>query len=147
MKIDNGWEIYYSNYYLLPQTKSTKTSLINPFSNLIITTNQGETFTKLEDVDIEILESDKILLFLNLPKETKVIGKTASTQILLRSYNIKLEIDIKADNVYQRVWKRLSNVGMSIGRTTVTGKISWSDDNGKHIVELNGLGTIWNMRH
>lgn len=147
MKMDNGWEIYYSNYYLLPQTKSTKTSIINPLSTLFITTNQGETFTKLEDVEINILESDKVLFFLNLPKETKVKGKTSSAQLLLRTYNINLELDIKADNVYQKVWKRLSNVGMSIGRATIIGKISWSDDDGKHIVDLNGLGTIWNMRH
>lgn len=147
IKTDNGWEIYYSNYYLLPQTKSTKTSIINPLSTLVITTNQGETFTKLEDIEVNILDSDKILLFLNLPKETKVKGKTSSTQLLLRTYNINLELDIKADNVYQRVWKRLSNVGMSIGRATITGKISWSDNDGKHIVDLNGLGTIWYMRH
>ncbi len=147
MKMGNGWEIYYSNYYLLPQTKSTKTSIVTPLSSLAITTNQGETFTKLNDVEINILESDKILLFLNLPKETKVTGKTSSTQLLLRTYNINLDLDIKADNVYQRVWKRLSNVGMSIGRATITGKISWSDEDGKHLVDLNGIGTIWNMRH
>ncbi len=150
IRMDNGWEIYYSNYYLLPQTKSTKTSLINPLSSLVITTNQGETFTKLEDVDINILESDKSekkILPINFPRETKITGKTSSVQILLRSYNLKLDIDIKTDNVYQRVWGRLSNVGMSIGRATVTGKISWSDDDGKHLVDLNGIATIWNMRH
>ncbi|RLF26798.1 MAG: hypothetical protein DRN05_06545 [Thermoplasmata archaeon] len=147
MRADNGWEIYYNNYYLLPQTKSTKTSVVNPLSSLVITTNQGETFTKLEAAEINILDSDKILPFLNLPKEIKVKGKTSSIQLLLKTYNINLDIDIKADNVYQRVWKRLSNVGMSIGRVTLTGKISWSDNDGKHMVDLNGLGTIWNMRH
>jgi hypothetical protein len=36
---------------------------------------------------------------------------------------------------------------MKIGRNTVTGEITWSDDDGEHEINLNGIGTIWNMRH
>ena len=147
MTLDNGWNVYYSNYYLLPQIKSTKTTKITPFSSLMITTNKGETITKLDDLEIQIKDSEKNLLFLNLPTSTRVTAQPSSAQILLRSYNIELDVDITADNTIDRIWKRLANVGMRIGRVTISGKISWSDDDGKHDLDLNGIGTIWNMRH
>jgi predicted secreted hydrolase len=146
MQLDNGWNIYYSNYYLLPQLKSIKESKINPFSNLIITTNQGETLTKLENVDIEITESDTLFLLLNIPISSRVNAGTSPTQVVLNSYEIKLDINIKAENTYDHTWKRLSYVGMKIGGCSVSGKISWIDDV-EHEVELSGIGTIWNMRH
>lgn len=147
MTLENGWNIYYSNYYLTPQLRSTLTSKINPLASVIITTDKGQKITRLENVDIEIVESDKALLFLNIPIEIKITGTTGSSQLLLQTYNIKLDLDIKADNTYERVWKRLANVGMKIGRSTISGEISWSDQGEKHIVELEGIGTIWNMRH
>jgi len=147
MTLDNGWNIYYSNYYFLPQVKSTKTSKINPFGDLIITTDKGASLTRLENIDIEIVESDQIMLFLNIPNYTKVTAKPKSTQIILESHNINLDLDIKADNTYEKLWKRFANIGMKIGKTTISGKISWTDNEGKHDIELNGIGTIWNMRH
>jgi predicted secreted hydrolase len=147
MTLDNGWNMYYSNYYFLPQIKSTKTSKINPFASLIITTNKGETLTRLEDIDVEIVESDQLMILMNIPIQTKVTAKASSTQILLKTYNIKLDIDIKADNTYEKIWKRFANVGMKIGRVTISGIVSWSEEDEKYNVELNGIGTIWNMRH
>jgi predicted secreted hydrolase len=84
MTLDNGWNIYYSNYYFLPQIQSTKIFEINPFVTVIITTNQGETITKLEDVNIKVTESDQIFLLLNIPSETQITARPSVTQILLQ---------------------------------------------------------------
>lgn len=147
MKFNNGWNIYYSNYYSLPQRQSTKTSTVNPFANLIITTDQGKTLTKLENVDIEILESEKLFLLLNMPTKTQIHATASTSQILLKTYNIELNLEIIPDNTYDQTWKRLSFVGMKIGRSKISGDISWEDEQGEHMLNLEGIGTIWNMRH
>ena len=145
--LDNGWNIYYSNYYFTPQFKSIETIKINPFASLIITTDKGETITRLGNVEVEILNSDKIFLSLNIPVETGVTAKTGPSQLLLQPYEINLVLNIKADNTYDHLWKRFVHVGMKIGRCTVYGEITWSDEDGDHDIDLNGVGTIWNMRH
>ena len=111
------------------------------------TTDQGKTLTILEDVDIKIILSDDILLNLNIPVETQVKATTSLTQIVLSSYNINLDFTIKSDNVFDKTWKKIAPVSMRIGRTSATGTITWSDDYGDHVVALNGIGTIWHMRH
>ena len=146
MKLDNGWNIYYSNYYVTKQRLPARTTRINPYASLIITTDQGETITQLGDVDITVKKSDKLFLLLKMPTDMTVSAKTSITQPLLRTYSIHLDIDITAANTYDRTWKIPTYVGMKIGLNTVSGKISWSDDDGIHEVELSGLGTIWNMR-
>jgi len=35
---------------------------------------------------------------------------------------------------------------MKIGMSKISGKITWSDDEGDQEVELNGIGNIWSMR-
>jgi predicted secreted hydrolase len=147
MTLENGWNIYYTNYYLLPQLRSTMNSKYNPFATCIITTDNGNTLTRLEDVDIKITTSDKAILLLNLPLETQVTARSANTQILLKTFNILLGLDISADNTYDHTWRGFKHVGMKIGRSTISGSITWSDDDGDHDIDLNGIGTIWNMRH
>lgn len=146
MKLDNGWNIYYSKYYLTRQILPTQTSLINPLAVLIITTDKGETITPLEDLDIKIKDSDKLFLLLKMPTEIEINAKPSISQILLKTYNIRLDIDIVAKNTYDKTWKFPTYIGMKIGFNTVTGTIKWSDDDGDHEIELNGIGTIWNMR-
>ena len=145
--MDNGWNIYYSKYYLTSQLKSIKESNTDVLTNLIITTDQGKTLTILEDVDIKILLSDDVLLTLKMPVETQVKATSSLTQIVLSSFNIKLDFNIKSENVFDNTWKMISPVSMRIGRTSSTGTITWSDDYGEHEVVLNGIGTVWNMRH
>jgi len=151
MTLDNGWNIYYSNYYLTRQITPTKTINLNPLASMIITTDQGDTITRLEDIDVEITKSDKLkFLLLKMPTEFNITAKPKTlTQFLLKTYDVKLNMDIVADNAntYERTWKLPTYVGMKIGRNTVTGKITWSDEDGSHEVDLNGIGTIWNMRH
>ncbi len=146
IKLNNGWNIYYNKYYILPQFKATTTSKINPFSNLIITTDQGETVTILDNVDIEILESDKLFALLNVPTKMKITATSSASQIILDPYNVVLDLNIEAAKTYWHVWKFPSYVGMKIGRCSVSGSISWTD-NEDHTVDLKGIGTIWNMRH
>jgi predicted secreted hydrolase len=145
--MDNGWNIYYSKYYLSSQLRSTKESDTNILTNLIITTDQGRKLTILEDVNVKILQSNDVLLLLKMPIETEIKATTSLTQVLLNSYNIKLDLNLKAENVLDNTWKKISPVSMRIGRNTATGTITWSDDYGDHEVTINGIGTIWNMRH
>jgi hypothetical protein len=81
-----------------------------------------------------------------MPIEMKVTAKPDNTQMLLKTYNIKLEINILTENAYDKTWKFPTYLGMNIGMSMITGKVSWTDDDGDHEIELNGTGTIWNMR-
>ena len=82
-----------------------------------------------------------------MPSELNIRAKpNLLTQILLKKYNIRLDINIEADNTYEKIWKFPTYVGMKVGLNTVNGKISWKDEDGFHEIELNGIGTIWNMR-
>jgi predicted secreted hydrolase len=145
--MENGWNIYYSKYYLASQLRSTKETNFDGYTNIIVTTDQGNKITILEDANIKIIQSDDVNFLLKVPLETQVEGTTSLKQILLDSYDIYLNLNIKAGNTFDYTWKKLTYVGMKIGECIVTGSISWSDDNGDHEVQLDGIGTIWNMRH
>jgi len=145
--LDNGWNVYYSNYYLTSQVKSTKTYNINPFGITLITTDHGVTLSRLSDVNIKIEKSDSIFPLLNIPSETSIKSQAGTLEVLMKSYEMNLELNLKSDNTIGRTWKRLTHVGMKIGRCTANGVITWKDDDGLHEIELNGVGTIWNMRH
>ncbi len=147
MTLENGWNIYYSNYYFTMQFKSSKTYKVNPFANMIITTDKGETLTKLENIKVDIIDSDKIFLLLNMPNKFEITAEPSLSQALLKETKIKLNLDIDSSNTFDKTWKRLAHVGMKIGRTEITGEISWSDSEGDYEKELSGIGTIWNMRH
>jgi hypothetical protein len=147
MRLENGWNIYYNKYYLRNQLLDIRTSRINPISSFVITTDQGESLTLLEDLDITVKKSDRIFLLLRMPSELNIRAKpNLLTQILLKKYNIRLDINIEADNTYEKIWKFPTYVGMKVGLNTVNGKISWKDEDGYHEIELDGIGTIWNMR-
>lgn len=146
MTLENGWEIYYGKYYLRNPIIPTRTTIFNPISALVITTNKGETLTILEDLDITVGKTDKLSLLIRLPSQINVCAKPALTQPLLKACKIQLNIDIVAKNTYDSIWRIPTNVGMRVGLNSVSGKISWSDDDGSHEIKLNGVGTIWNMR-
>jgi len=145
--LDNGWNIYYVNYYPTPQFVSSLTSKINAFGSLIITTDKGNTITLLNNINPEITKSeDELFPFVKMPTELNINAKAGVAQPLLSTYNIELDIDITAKNTYEKVWKFPTYVGMNVGMNVVSGTISWSDDDGNHEIELNGIGTIWSMR-
>lgn len=144
---NNGWNIYYNNYYLTHQLKSTDEAKLNPLASLIITTDQGNTLTVLEDINLEIIQSDKIFTLGYIPTETQINAQASSTQLIVRDANIKISLNIKEDNAFDHIWKGLIRVGMKIGRANIDGTITWHDNYGDHNVNLEGIGTIWNMRH
>jgi hypothetical protein len=148
MSLSNGWSIYLANYYPNPQFISTRTSRINPFSTLFITTDEGKTLTSLDDINIKITESDEkvFLKIVTMPSEYSVSSEPRATQLLLKSAKIWLDLDIKTDNTFCKIWKFPTYVGMKVGMSSVNGKITWSDDDGNYEVELDGLATSWSMR-
>lgn len=147
MVLDNGWTLYYSTYYPTPQYASTKTVDLNPFGTLILTTSDGETLTSFNDVNPEITESaDEIFTFVKMPMKINIDGRPGVVQPLLGSYDITVTLDISIDNTFENIWKFPTYVGMNVGRSTVKGTISWTDDDGQHTESFSGIGTSWNMR-
>lgn len=147
MTLENGWEIYYGKYYLRLPIIPTRKTILNPISALVITTDKGETLTILEDLDITVKKTDRLSLNIKLPSEINVQAKTNPlTQPLLRVNKIQLNIDIIAENTYDKIWRIPTNVGMKVGLNSVSGTISWLDDDQTYEVKLNGVGTIWSMR-
>jgi len=147
LALDNGWHIYYSNYYLTPQVISSKTTRINPFGSLILTTDQGKTLTKLDKMTVKIDKTEeRVFLFVKMPSKIGVTGEPSLLQPLLKPFDVELDIDITAKNTYEKIWRFPTYVGMKIGGSSVCGTISWSDDKGDHEMELNGIGTSWSMR-
>ncbi len=123
------------------------TSKVNPFGSLIITTDKGNTITILNNINPEITKSeDELFPFVKMPTEININAKAGVVQPLLSTYNIELDIEITAENTYEKVWKFPTYVGMNVGMNTVSGTLSWTDDEGNHEIELNGIGTIWSMR-
>ena len=147
ISLENGWSIYYSKYYLTRQILSIKTTTINPLATLVITDDKGKTITILDDIDITIEKSDKLFLLLKIPTEITIKAKPKSlSQPLLKSYNIRFELNIKAVNTLEKTWRFPTYVGMKVGLCTANGKISWSDNEGDHLVKLEGTASAWFMR-
>jgi hypothetical protein len=145
--LENGWNIYYVNYYPTPQFISSLTSKINQYGSLIITSDKGNTITILDNINPEISKSnDEIFPFVRIPLEININAKAGLVQPLLSTYNIEFNIKIKSENIYEKIWKFPTYVGMSIGRSSVIGTIEWTDNEGFHEIELNGIGTQWSMR-
>jgi hypothetical protein len=145
--LDNGWNIYYNTFYQTPQYISTKTPNLNPWSSAILTTNNGQTITTFGDVNPELTESDdEIFTFVKMPIDIHVNAQPGVIQPLLNSYDMSLNIDISLENTYENIWKLPTYVGMNVGRCTVKGTITWTDDEGEHIVEIQGIGSVWSMR-
>jgi len=146
MSMDNGWNIYFTSYYPTPQVLSRKTSRINPFGTIVITTDNGKTLTILDNVDPKIVSSDtRVFPFVKIPSEISITAKPSLLQIAMRGTKIVLNIDIKADNTYEKVWKFPTYVGMKVGRSTVNGKITWVENGESREVDLNGVGAVWSM--
>jgi hypothetical protein len=146
--LENGWNIYYSNYYLTSQILSSRTHKINPLSTVLITTDKGNTLTLLENIDITIADSEKVSLLLKRPTDINIYAEPGLTQPLLGTYDIVLDLNIKFEkSIGKEFLGLLDIVDMNIGRSTVTGRITWSDEEGDHDIDLNGIGSMWTMRH
>ena len=144
--LNNGWTIYYSNYYFTRQILSPETQIVNPLAIVVITTSEGKKITKLENVDLSVEKYDKLFSLLKMPVDLSVYAKPKIlSQPLLKSYNIKLEFDTNTKNSYEKIWKFPTYVGMKIGLNLINGRITWSDGS-EQKVDLKGTGSFWFMR-
>ena len=145
--LDNGWNIYYSNYYPTPQYISTKLSKKDVFGSLILTTDQGKSLTIFDNTISDITKSnEETFPFVTMPIKIHITGKPGLLQPLLSTYDISLDLNINIDNTYEKIWKFPTYVGMNVGRCSIDGTITWTDENGEHNIDIQGIGTIWNMR-
>ena len=81
-----------------------------------------------------------------MPSKFTITAKPGIFQPLLNTYDIQLDLDIKTENTYERVWKFPTYIGMKVGLSIINGKITWSDGDGDYEVDLNGIATSWSMR-
>jgi len=151
--LDNGWNVYSSTYYPMPQAISSKTTIINPLSTLIITTDNGVTITELRNVDMKITRQDKqIFPFVKMPTDFNIVAKIslnpiyAVSQALLYGSGTELDVDIEVKNNCNKVWKFPTYLGMKTGYCEMEGTLYWSDDDGEHSIPINGIGVSWSMR-
>ena len=151
--LDNGWEIYESNFYPTPQFISQTTSRINPYGTLIITTDNGETITELKNVDLKISKQDqRIFPFVRMPSEFRVTGRPSIkpeylvSQSLLYGTNTLLDAEIEFEDANNKVWKFPTYLGMKTGYCSIQGTVSWSDDDGDHKIDVSGSGVVWSAR-
>jgi len=145
--LENGWSLYFNSFYNTPQALTTKTPNINPFGSLFITTNDGETLTTFQNINPEItMVDEEIFTFVSMPLKIHLNGQPGVVQPLLGTFDISLSVDISVDNTYEKIWKFPTYVGMNVGRAIVGGSLTWTDDEGEHVVDLQGIGTIWSMR-
>jgi len=153
IKLENDWDLYLSNFYPAPQSLSSLTSKVNPFGTVLLSTDNGLTFTELRNVDIKISRSDnKIFPFVKMPAEFEIEARPslnpayAVSQSLLYGANIELTLDIEIDNPYNKIWKFPTYFAMKTGMISVEGTMSWSDSDGDFDVPIEGSGVSWSMR-
>ena len=149
--LDNGWIIYFSNYRIRHNIIDSYTNIFNPLGTLLITTDQGKTFTVLESIETTVKKSDKseneVFLFVKMPSKINVYAKTSPLQPFLENSNIELNLNIQFENTFDKVWKLPTYVGMKIGLSTVGGRLTWKDSEGEmQEVELEGTAASWSMR-
>ncbi len=153
LTLDNGWDIYASNYLPSPQAISGALSSLDPFGTLLITTDRGKTITELKDVNLKITARDeKVFPLVRLPSEFSIKADPSINPLYLISqsllYGTKTTLSgtISLTHATNQIWKFPTYLGMKIGYCVIDGTISWTDDEGEHQVPIHGIGVSWNMR-
>ncbi|MFH1100754.1 MAG: hypothetical protein V1726_01795 [Methanobacteriota archaeon] len=151
--LSNGWGIYANSYYPTPQRLSSQTSRINPLGTVLLTTDNGKTLTELKNVNLKITNEDtRIFPFVKMPSGFSLDAQPSLnplyliSQSLLFGSHLQLDLDITTTTDYNKVWKFPTYVGMKTSLCTITGTLSWDDDEGTHDVPLDGYGVCWSMR-
>jgi predicted secreted hydrolase len=151
--LDNGWQIYAANYLPSPQAASGAIAKLDPFSTLLITSDNGVTFTELKDVNLKITAKDeKVFPLVKLPSrfsfeaDPSINPLYLVSQSLLYGMKIKMQGDIDITHAANKIWKFPTYLGMKIGYCTLDATLSWTDDDGDHKISVQGIGVSWNMR-
>ena len=152
MTLDNGWNIYVSNYYPTPQAITSKLPKINPLGTFLITADNGESITELRNIDLVITRADnQIFPFVKMPVDFNIIAKPSLnpiyliSQSLLFGTNTLLDVDIEVKNAINKAWKFPTYLGMKVGMCEIEGTLSWSNE-GEHEIPIHGIGVSWSMR-
>jgi hypothetical protein len=153
LNLDNGWEMYASNYLPNPQAISGGLSKLDPFGTLMITPDHGETFTELKDVNLKITAKDeKVFPLVKLPSAFSLEADPSLNPLYLVSQSLlfgtktKLTGDLDVTHASNKIWKFPTYMGMKIGYCTIDGTLSWTDTEGDHNVPVHGYGVSWSMR-
>ena len=153
LTLDNGWNIYASNYLPNPQVVSGSLSKLDPFGTLLITTDRGVTITELKNVNLKITQTDeKVFPLVKLPSAFSVTASPSINPLYIISQSLLYETkttlsgDLKITHATSKIWKFPTYLGMKIGYCTFNGTLSWSDDDGDYEIPVNGIGLSWNMR-
>ena len=153
LTLENGWNIYATNYLPNPQAISGAVSTLDPFGTLLITTDRGETITELKDVNLKITKKDEnIFPLVKLPStfslkaDLSINPLYVISQSLLYGTKTTLQADLTLTHATNKLWKFPTYLGMKIGYCTIKGSITWSDNSDDYEVPVYGIGVSWNMR-
>jgi predicted secreted hydrolase len=153
LALDNGWNVYATNYLPTPQAISGALSQLDPFGTLLITTDQGKTITELKDVNLKITQKDeKVFPLIKMPSAFTLDASPSInplyviSQSLLYGSQIQLSGDLSVTHSCNKIWKFPTYLGMKVGYCTYDGSLSWTDDEGDHEVPVHGVGVSWSMR-
>jgi predicted secreted hydrolase len=153
LTLENGWNIYASNYLPSPQAASGAIAKLDPFGTLLITTDRGKTLTELKDVNLKITQKDeKVFPLVKLPTAFSIKADPSInplyviSQSLLYGSKTTLNGDITLSHAVNKIWKFPTYLGMKIGYCVLEGTISWTDSDGDHQVPVEGIGVSSNMR-
>ncbi|MFO7677745.1 MAG: hypothetical protein R6V50_05120 [Thermoplasmatota archaeon] len=151
--LDNGWIIYSTTYHPIPQAVTSKIPEITPLSMVLISTDNGETFTELRNIEMLITRQDEqIFPFVKMPTDFSITAKPSInpiyvvSQSLLFGTNLELNIEISVKNSYDKIWRFPTYLGMKTGYCEVEGHLSWIDDDGDHSIPISGTGISYSMR-
>lgn len=153
LTLENGWNIYGTNYLFNPKIVSSTLSSLDPFGTLLITTDKAETVTELKDVNLRITQRDEqVFPLIKLPSMFSIKADPSINPLYVISqsllYGTKTTIsgDLSISHSTTKIWKFPTYLGMKIGYCFIDGSISWTDNDGDHEVPIYGIGVSWNMR-
>jgi len=149
--LDNGWNIYSTHY--LPTSQVISDALSNSFGTFLITSDRGSTITELKDITLKITQKDeKVFPFVKMPSAfsleayPSVNTSYVISQSLLYVSEMSLTSDIEVTHSTNKIWRFPTYLGMKVGYCTISGTLSWTDENGSHEVPIHGVGVSWSMR-
>jgi hypothetical protein len=151
--LDNGWDIYVSNYLPTPQVIPDSLSRRDPFSTFLLTPDCGSTITELKGITLTITQKDeKVFPLVKMPSGFSLTATPSLdpmyviSQSSLVGSEISLSNDIVVTHSTNKIWRFPTYVGMKVGYCTISGTLSWTDETGPHEVPLQGVGVSWSMR-
>lgn len=151
--LENGWTIYSTTYHPAPQAITSKIPEITPLSMVLLSTDNGETFTELRNVEMLITRQDEqIFPFVKMPTDFRINAKPSInpiyvvSQSLLLGSSMNLDMEISVRNSYDKVWRFPTYMGMKTGYSEINGYLSWIDDDGDYKIPISGVGLSYSMR-